>query len=274
MIKLLWQFLLCILFTSCASTLHKKCTKMDWSQFGIEIAKDFKDWKNDPFLASCKNEKVEPDVAKIQEGFNKKMAEQCTSDFFQTLGKNGDKPTIRFCPKAVQPQVSASFKKGLKVHCTKEGAYNRGLSGKENFNLCPVKSRKSFELLYQKGKSNFLSGSMLGSESRVLEIDNEIIVIDKNLSQLRVDYTKKLSEESREEGKKKSTAAAVLDLVDDSSQDLKTKIDEEQLRKEKLITEKKDLLLKMKDIKIQKLQTESKIILHSNSTEEGALEED
>ena len=178
---LLWVLLLGL--SSCA-TLKTRCEKTDWNQFGENKGAAGSDWHSDPFPNQCAEKGVQPDLGAIEAGFRSGLAKFCVEDGFRISAMNGEISSPAQCPADLQKKLNAATAAGLKSHCTKQGAFNRGKSGKENFHVCPQKLQAQYDRYFSQGRASFFKVEIAKRHTRVYEISSREVILLKEQEDL------------------------------------------------------------------------------------------
>lgn len=176
--------LILVLGVSSCATLKTRCEKTDWNQFGENKGAAGSDWHSDPFPNQCTETGVRPDLAAIEAGFRAGLAKFCVEDGFRISALNGEVPSPALCPVDLQKKLKAAIEAGLKSHCTKQGAFNRGKSGKENLHVCPQKLQAQYDRYFSQGKASFYKVEIAKRHTRVYEISSREAILLKEQEEL------------------------------------------------------------------------------------------
>lgn len=254
----LGQVLLLVTFfmlSGCASALKKQCETQNWYEYGKARSSSGQTLESDPYPNSCLTEEISPNQAEIQKGFEDGRKNYCKVDTFQVAGLNGDlSPADTICAAAERANYSKSYLKGLEAHCTKQGAYKRGLAAKPNHKICNPKLQMSYDQNYQLGFSQYLKKEISTREIRNLQIEQRLDQIQKDspgweVSAARQTYLNQ---------KKDKTSAELTESIfkDNYVQKLADAKDE----KESLLEEKLRVSSEILELKVKLNQSDSLVI--------------
>jgi hypothetical protein len=255
--------LVACLMVSCASTTKKKCSEENWTEFGRSLGSTGQHWENHPYLNECSSAGVQPDRQAIQTGYLAGLGTYCVPGAFETAGVAGEIRDANLCDAQLQKGLKEKYDLGLRRHCTKQGAFNRGRSGKMNLKVCPVASQGSYDQYYLRGRSAYFKIEIATKEQALRESDQRITLLDSELADLR-------HKQARYEyliAKKNPSRSETLELA--VSKNYMSEITEKATTREKTLQSRTVTLKEVDDLRSQKRQNDSFIVEESPN---GALE--
>ena len=213
-----------------------------------------KPWENQPYLKECSELGVQPDREAIQSGYQTGLASYCVPGGFETAGAAGEIREITVCPNELQKSLKEKYDAGLSRHCTKQGAFNRGRSGKLNLKVCPMKAQGSYDQFFLRGRSAFFKTEIANQEQFLRETDQKVALLDAELADLR-------HKQTRYEyllTKKNPSTSETLELA--ISKNLLSEISEKATAREKALQGRVVTVKAVDDLRTQKRQNDSFIV--------------
>lgn len=223
---------------SCSSPQYDKCSSEKWDTLGISLGQDGKDYKENEYIQSCQKIGVKPDMEKLEKGYNEGLTSYCTPQRFRESAEKGDALLDSLCPSDLSKILQKETNMGLKIHCTKEGALDRGLSNKLNKDVCPPKFKQTYNKYYSEGLRKHLNLSLSKSKVRSAQIQKKISEMDLVLHKKQVELNSIREYEVRENSKdnRPNDFDKTLHLFDSSPATLESEI--------RVMNEEKEVLLK------------------------------
>ena len=239
--------------SACASAEKKSCETRDWYEFGKSVALEGGSVENSPVVDQCKGLGVAVDGAKMNAGFSAGKGEYCQVATFEKATEMGDSRSVLKCPENLRSALEQAQARGLKKHCTRNGAFSRGKLGKPNLNVCPENLRKSYASYFSMGRIAYLKGESLKLERRKVEIERRNVAIEKEIAE----HEKNKARYAELRDQKNSTAVETLSYLSMSNPE--TAIKDLNSEKENLKRESDELTNRMIDLKgeIQTLELEA-----------------
>lgn len=164
------------------------------------MGKEGRSIEGDEYVTSCQAEQVKVNSSLLNDGYQEGLEEYCRPDSFLEMAKLGDAKAENICPEAERAHLLQQVSLGAKVHCTKKGAYERGLKGMDASKLCSEKMMKTYNESHLLGFKRFLKTSISQKniqaaqhQLRVAQID---VQLEKNRSDL--DYSRTVHAENQE----------------------------------------------------------------------------
>ncbi len=249
-------FLLVAFFmlAGCASALKKQCETQNWYEYGKARSSSGQTLESDPYPNSCLSEEISPNQAEIQKGFEDGRKDYCKVDTFQVAGLSGDlSPADTICAAAERANYSKAYLKGVEVHCTKQGAYKRGLAAKPNHKICNPKLQMSYDQNYQLGFSQYLKKEISTREIQNLQMDQRLAQIQRELPGLEVSAAR---QNYLDQKKEKTSAERTESLQSDN---YVQKLTNAKKEKETLLAEKLRVSNEILELGIKLVQSDSLI---------------
>jgi hypothetical protein len=169
--------------TGCASAKKEQCEKEDWTNYGASIAQRGQVWESEGYLGECRKEGITPNLDAIRKGYTQGARAFCNGALFYSAGKEGEPRSASICPSEQQAKLKKEHERGVQAHCTKQGAFLRGKSGRPNPKLCPEKLAGSYEYHYQQGRIAFLRADIGIKEKRLFDLEQRTTAIDREIAE-------------------------------------------------------------------------------------------
>lgn len=163
-----------LLFSSCASSLKKKCESTNWFSHGEQIAKTGQRVNSDPYLQQCEREEALVDHAALSNGFKKGLDEYCTPDFAYRVGKEGEFLGHEMCPVSVENTMKQKHTEGVTEYCQVGNGVTAGSTGKKYNLICPKSLESAFLPEFNKGRKKYLLAQVTEKELEARDLDREI----------------------------------------------------------------------------------------------------
>ena len=178
-------FLLSFLFlTSCANFfIRQECEKINWYQYGQDIAMRGDRISNDDMVNKCRKAEAEMSESKLDQGFKAGMSRYCQPDTAFQTGKSGDNLNMDLCDPGQLGTLKKRHGEGLYAYC-KDGL-GAGLSGKKYKNVCAADLEKTFMAPYRQGRKKFLTALVQNNDAKLRDLNTEID---------RLSYEKRISD--------------------------------------------------------------------------------
>ncbi len=172
--KYLFLINVVIIFTSCSALVRKDCEKVDWRLHGENLGKTAQSLEGDQLITRCVGADYVINQSDLQSGYKNGVSLYCSKENFYDLGVKGDPNNISFCPTNSHAKLNLEYQKGTQKHCTKRGAYLRGVEGKTASEVCDSKLSLSYKQYFQKGRKKFISSQIQNEELVIAKLRNEI----------------------------------------------------------------------------------------------------
>ncbi len=178
-------FLFSFLFlTSCASYfVRQECEKINWYQYGQDIAMRGDRISNDDMVNKCRKAEAEMSESKLDQGFKAGMYKYCQPDTAFQTGKSGELLNMDLCDPGQLGSLKKRHSDGLYAYC-KDGL-GAGLSGKKYKNVCSADLEKTFMVPYRQGRKKYLSALVQNNDSKLRDLNADID---------RLNYEKRISD--------------------------------------------------------------------------------
>lgn len=210
--------LISITLAGCSSAQKKQCENQNWFDYGHARAMSGQRLENDGYPKSCEAMEIMPNYSEIQKGYKEGNKAFCSEGIFLKAGKAGELiPSTQTCTTGEIPKLTKAYQNGVKQHCTKQGAFQRGLANKPNHQICPEKLRLSYQQNYQMGISHNIKKEIIAKEARILRIDQRLLEISQEMPRWKVGKAR--ADDLRK--KKDPTTAETLELLNKENYDAK-----------------------------------------------------
>lgn len=157
-------FVLGVIFSilsGCSSCgLKGQCEKVNWYQYGFDLALRGQRIEQDGFVLQCRQADADIQESKLDTGFKAGMAQYCTPETVFQTGKRGESLNLEFCDPGQAAALKNKHAKGLAEFCAPEAALAFGLAGSEYKQNCPAELEKEFLLSYKKGRKKYLESEL------------------------------------------------------------------------------------------------------------------
>lgn len=171
-------------FTSCANyMIRQECEKINWFQYGQEIAMRGDRASNDEKVNSCRKAEAEIAESQLDQGFKAGMNRYCQPETAYVTGKSGDILNLDLCDPGQYNTIRKKNSDGIKDYC--RDGLTAGLSGKKYKNVCAADLEKGFLPQYRLGRKRYLSTLVSNNDGKLREL---------NLSIDRLSYEKRISD--------------------------------------------------------------------------------
>jgi hypothetical protein len=187
MIKKIFLLFLCLVSTSCASYfLKQQCEKINWYQYGQEIAMRGDRVSNDDMVNQCRKAEAEMSESKLDQGFKAGMSKYCQPDTAFQTGKSGENLNMDLCDPGQLGSLKKRHAEGVFAYC-KDGL-SAGLSGKKYKNICNADLEKTFIPAYRQGRKKYLTSLVQINDSKLRDLNLEIdrLTYEKRISDGRL----------------------------------------------------------------------------------------
>lgn len=219
-----WYFPIVILcITSCTSYFKRKeCEKINWYDYGYNVAMSGKRLSNDNFVIECKKVEAEMSESQLDLGFKAGMSNYCKPEIVFATGKKGDFFNSDFCDPGQARQLQQKHQEGVLQFCESTNGYSFGASGRVYNQICPKSLESSFLIEYKKGRKKFLNQSILENEQRITKLnqDSQRVKDEKT----RYEYELRTVETVQLVKNNNTNNAQVNDPIENKRRDLNSKI--------------------------------------------------
>lgn len=249
-----------VLLQSCSSALHDKCSYEKWDAVGLSLGQEGSNYKENDYIKSCQNIGVNPDLEKLEKGYNEGLVSYCDPQKFRLSAELGDVLLDSICPITLSKSLQKESKIGLKKHCTKEGAHARGLANKLNKDVCPVKFKQTYKKFYSVGLRKYLNLYLAKSKLRSAQIQKRVSEIDLKLHQKQGNLNSVRDYENRKNSKSNqpNDLEKVVHLFDSSPETLESEIQNLNQEKGNLLKENVNLnqTIAVEELRLRELEVE------------------
>lgn len=166
---------------ACSSWFKKReCNKTNWFTYGEQVAMSGRRLDADGFIGECR--KVEADVsdAQLDRGFKKGMKMYCQPQTAYETGRRGKKLSKDLCDGPGWRKLAAKHMDGVKEYCNPNNGKGAGATGVKYNYICPKSMERAFLSEFNKGRKNFL-------EAEASILNDEIKALDLEITELKRD---------------------------------------------------------------------------------------
>ncbi len=168
-------FLGTLFLCSCASYfLRKECEKINWFDYGYNIAMSGKRLNGDQYLNECRKAEAQVQESQLDLGFKSGMSNYCKPEVVFANGKKGQFFSSDFCDPGQVKMLMSKHAEGVQVFCEPGSAYTFGTTGGTYNQICPKEKEDAFVKEYRRGRKKYLSASILEKKSRIQKLDSDI----------------------------------------------------------------------------------------------------
>lgn len=223
-ISIKWSIpLLLLILTSCTSYFKRKeCEKVNWYDYGYNVAMSGKRLSNDNFVIECKKVEAEMSESQLDLGFKAGMSNYCKPEIVLATGKKGDFFNAEFCDPGQAKFLQQKHQEGVVQFCEGSNGYSYGASGKVYNQICPKSLEAGFLTEYKKGRKKFLNQSILENEQRLSKLNQDSQRVKDERT--RYEYELRTVETVQLVKGNNASAAQTNDPIENKRRDLNTKI--------------------------------------------------
>lgn len=149
-----------LIISSCASSMRKRCEKMNWFERGQNLALNGQSSQDDSQLKECRRVEAEFDESQFHMGYKRGRELYCHPERAFLIGKQGQTFATDFCDQATTKALLKKHAEGVRAYCTPETGKQLGASG-EVFNpICPADLEPAFKIAYSKARKSYLEAQL------------------------------------------------------------------------------------------------------------------
>lgn len=210
--------------TSCSSYFKRKdCEKVNWYDYGYNVAMAGKRLSNDNFILECKTVEAEVSESQLDLGFKAGMSNYCKPEVVLATGKKGDFFNADFCDPGMSKLLTQKHQEGVVLFCEASNGYTYGASGKLYNQICPKNLEAAFLNEYKKGRKKYLNQSILENEQRINKLSQDSLRVKEEKT--RYEYELRTIETVQlVKSNSTNTNPQQNDPIENKRRDLNTKI--------------------------------------------------
>jgi hypothetical protein len=154
----------------------ERCKQTDWHRLGVmsgmkgltkPSAEDSRNFQ------MCVDEGQKPNFAAFDNGLKEGIKRYCTAEASEKRGSLGLDYNFELCTEKNRVELLSSYNEGVKKYCLSSG-YSAGLSGKPMQVSCPKETHGTFNPEFQRGRTDYLVGSVERLSSQVSNMSEHI----------------------------------------------------------------------------------------------------
>lgn len=213
-----------LVLSSCSSYFKRKdCEKVNWYDYGFNVAMSGKRLSNDNFILECKKVEAEMSESQLDLGFKAGMSNYCKPEVVLSTGKKGEFFNAEFCDPGQAKFLTQKHQEGVLLFCESSNGYTFGASGKTYNQICPKNLEAAFLTEYKKGRKRYLNQSILENEQRINKLSQDSLRVKEEKTryeyELRTVETVQLVKSNNTNANQQQN-----DPIENKRRDLNTKI--------------------------------------------------